>query len=144
MALTFQGYRNFGTYKGNGTINMSASNAFKVALVIGYTFNAAHDAYSDISPNEYGNANGYTTGGKTLTSTTWGYDSGQNKTAFKAADLSWTAAGGDLGPVSGAVIYHVASGKLCGYMDFGQNLTAGNTTDFKIAFGADGVFTETI
>ena len=67
---------------------------FKVTLHSStYTFAATHNVYADLT-NELSTANGYTNGGLTLTSVTWGQTSGT--ATFDAADAVWTASGGSI------------------------------------------------
>lgn len=58
-----------------------------------YTFAATHNVYADLS-NELSTANGYTNGGQSLASITWGQTSGT--ATFDAADTVWTASGGSI------------------------------------------------
>jgi hypothetical protein len=58
-----------------------------------YTFAATHSVYADLT-NELSTANGYTNGGATLSSVTWGQTSGT--ATFDAADTTWTASGGSI------------------------------------------------
>jgi len=67
---------------------------FKVTLhTSSYTFAATQSVYADLT-NELSTANGYTNGGKTMTSVTWGQTSGT--ATFDAADTDWTATGGSI------------------------------------------------
>jgi len=58
-----------------------------------YTFAATHSVYADLT-NELSTANGYTNGGLSLGSITWGQTSGT--ATFDAADAVWTASGGSI------------------------------------------------
>lgn len=58
-----------------------------------YTFAATHSVYADLT-NELTTANGYTNGGLSLGSITWGQTSGT--ATFDAADAVWTASGGSI------------------------------------------------
>lgn len=58
-----------------------------------YTFAATHNVYADLT-NELSTANGYTNGGQSLGSITWGQTSGT--ATFDAADTVWTASGGSI------------------------------------------------
>jgi len=58
-----------------------------------YTFAATHSVYADLT-NELTTANGYTNGGQSLASITWGQTSGT--ATFDAADTVWTASGGSI------------------------------------------------
>lgn len=142
MAVTSQPYKSFPLFVGSNDLDLSA-DTFKIILVSGYTFNVDHDTLSDVALHEIPNGAGYTTGGKTLMNVSWAWDVGLSKWKWDADDLTWTATGGSIGPTSGAIIYDNTSPdkKLVCYVDFGQAETAGQDTDFKITFGANGIFT---
>lgn len=141
MAVTVNFYNNFIEDLGLQRMNLS-SDTFKAMLVNGYVFNAAHTSKSQIT-GELSTANGYTAGGLALL-TSWVFSSGVTK--FDADDASWTAAGGAIGPATGIVIYDdtvtspTADRLLC-YVDFGLPETAGDGTQFRIIFDANGIFT---
>lgn len=67
---------------------------FKVTLHNStYTFAATHNVYADAT-NELATANGYTSGGFTLTGVTWTQAGGT--ATFDANDATWTASGGSI------------------------------------------------
>lgn len=144
MAVTMQFSDLFMTNVGNGNVNL-ATHTFKAILVNGYTFNAAHDELADVSASQIANGNGYTTGGKALQNITWAWDGANSRTKWDSDDLSWTASGGAIGPATGCWIYSDTStgDKLVCYIDFGGAETAGDGTDFKITFNANGIFVVT-
>ncbi len=91
MAATFSFYNNFKAAISDFPLR---STTFKVTLHnSSYTFAATHSVYADLT-NELSTANGYTNGGLTLTSVTWGQTSGT--ATFDAADATWTASGGSI------------------------------------------------
>lgn len=134
-------YNSAREYIGDGTIDLD-TNTFKMLLTSNsYTPNPANTVYADIT-NQVANGNGYTTGGATLTSVTWTH-TGTTAT-WDAADVSWTATGGTIGPIRNAVIYDdtSASKVLVCYciLDSGDiNVTNGST--FTVAFNASGILT---
>jgi len=130
-------YNSFKQYLGDGTIDMDG-DTFKIILLgSGYTPDAAHSQYSNISGNELANGNGYTTGGQTLSNVVWSRTTGTVK--FDATDPVWTAATFD---ARYAAIYDdtVANDLLVCLIDFGalKSVSAGT---FTIVFHADGIFT---
>jgi hypothetical protein len=58
-----------------------------------YTFSASHSVYADLT-NELSTAAGYTNGGQTLTSVSWGQSGGT--ATFTAANAVWAASGGSI------------------------------------------------
>lgn len=138
MPITISYYEQFWGNVGGGNINLTG-DVIKAALVNGYIFNAAHDEWVDIT-NEIVNANGYEAGGKEISNNVFGWNTEFSKTIFDGDDITWTAAGGDIGPCTGAVFYSETSGKLMAYVDFGQSEIATDTSDFKITMNTNGLF----
>ena len=119
---------------------------FKVTLHSStYTFSAAHNVYADLT-NELATANGYTSGGATLASVTWGQTGGT--ATFDAADTVWTASGGSIvarraviraiGTFNSQVDPLVAS-VLLDTTPADVTTTAGNT--LTLVWNASGIFT---
>ena len=107
-----------------GTIHFG-TDTFKVALMnSSFVYNpATHDAYSNISGSEMPTAAGYTIGGATLAGVTITCDDLNNKVSVTWNTVTWTATA-DLGPISGAIIYHDtpaagADKTVVGFLDFG-------------------------
>lgn len=144
MAASLTFYNSFREYVADGTIDLD-THTFKVMLVAsGYTPSTAHTVKADVT-NELSTANGYTAGGATLGSVTWGH-SGATAT-FDAADTVWTASGGSI-VARYAVIYDdtAASGELVCYILLDTTpadvtTTAGNT--LTLQWNGSGIFTIT-
>lgn len=142
MAVTVNFFDNFIQDLGLQRMNL-ASDTFKIILVNGYVFNRAHHSKGSIT-GELSTGNGYVEGGATLNKT-WTVDSGLTK--FDADDVSWTVTGGGtIGPCTGAIIYNdtitsPTSDRLMCYIDFGGSETTGPSTEFKIVFDVNGIFT---
>ena len=68
-----------------------------------------------------------------------------NDAKLDATDVSVTAAGGSIGPAYAAVVYDDTDSNDAPlmYIDFGAAQTAGDTTDFKIVWHANGLVTFT-
>ena len=137
MAVTVTPYNSFLTDVGAGAINL-ASDTFKVMLVNDYIFSASHTDISSATSTEIDDGTGYTTGGEEIEDITWGFV--VNKWVWDGENITLTATGGSIGPTTGAVIYDADNNKLVAYIDFGAEQTAGEDTDFKITFGANGIF----
>jgi len=104
-----------------GAIDFSG-DTFKIILMqSGFVFDKdAHEEYSDVSGNELGNGNGYTTGGATLAGVAVTEDDVDDRAEVVWNNVTWTAVGGAIGPSPGAIIYDdtVANDPIVGYLDF--------------------------
>lgn len=144
MAASLTFYNSFREYVADGTIDLD-THTFKVMLVAsGYTPSTAHTVKADIT-NELSTANGYTAGGATLGSISWGHSGGT--ATFDAADTVWTASGGSI-VARYAVIYDdtAASKELVCYILLDTTpadvtTTAGNT--LTLQWNGSGIFTIT-
>ena len=118
------------------------NDVFQIILMeSGFVFDKdAHAEYADVSGSELPTANGYTAGGETLALTAVVDEDDVNDRSNVAWDpVSWTAAGGDIGPSPGAIVYDdtVAGDPIVGYLDFGAEYTqvdGGTGTLHNIAF----------
>lgn len=92
---------------------------------------------------EVANGDGYTTGGKTVTTPTITYTDSTNVFKFDCDDIQWTAA---TITARYAVFYDstpATNKPLIGYIDFGADVSCTNST-FDIVIAAGGVFTVTV
>lgn len=124
----------------NGAINLS-SDAVKVLLTNTIPV-ASNSVYSDISGNELGSGNGYTTGGASATLVSSAQSSGTYKYVASLANPTWTATG-SMGPFRYAVMYDsgATTKVLIGWWDYGSPLTLSSTNTFTITLdGTNGVF----
>jgi hypothetical protein len=129
-AGTFTFYDTVAELIADGTIDLD-THTFKLQLhTSSYTPSAAHDELADLT-NEVSNANGYTTGGVTLTSVTWGQTSGV--ATFDSDPVQWTASGaGIVARYAVLIDTDATNDKLIGYMLLESpaadvTATAGNT-----------------
>jgi hypothetical protein len=90
---------------------------------------------SDIS-GELSTANGYTSGGATVTITSSAQSSGLY--TLIASDVTWTASGGNIGPFRYAVFYNdsATNDELIGYLDYGYSITVASGQTFTLDFDA--------
>ena len=147
MVVTINRYNKFPEYFGDNTIDLDAGAGNPKAELYNSThvFTATHTQRSDVSANALATANGYTNPGQNLTSPTWVEASGV--ITLDAADNTWSASGGSIGPADDCVLYSdlaTAPVDALNYsIDFGGSETAGDGTDFKITFNASGIMTLT-
>ena len=92
-----------------------------------FVFNKETQAYySDISSSELANGYGYTKNSTIFGSLTLAFDV-DNFLNIKFPSVYWTATGGDLGPISGAIIFNdTVSDIIVGFVDFEIDLTIEN------------------
>ncbi len=104
-----------------------ANDVFKIILMAsGFVFDKdAHEEYADVSGNELPTLNGYTQKDKTLAGVAVTEDDVDDRTEVTWNAVSWTAAGGAIGPTPGAIIIDetVANDPIVGYIDFGAEYT---------------------
>lgn len=130
---------------GNGGINLPG--AVRMALVT----SASNFATLTLSllgslTNQLTEANGYSSSGKALASETWTVGASAGVYALDAADPIWTATGGAIANIKGAVLFMSgASAGLCHLLALASltstqfTLASGNT--LTIQFNSSGIFT---
>lgn len=122
----------------------AVGDTYKLALYSTATFNAADTTLAGVTGTQLSTANGYTSGGQTLanvavtTVTT-------NDARFDADDVVWTASGGPI-TASYAILYNDTdvNDPPLAFINFDGSQTAGDTTDFKVVWNANGIFTFTV
>ena len=142
MAVTISLYNHTAKLFADGSND--AADTYKVKLYSAATFDATNTQLSGITGTEATTGTGYTAGGATLanvavtTVTT-------NDAKFDADDVTWTASGGSI-TASYAVVYNDtdANDPPLAFIDFDGSQSAGDGTDFKIVWNANGIFTFTV
>jgi hypothetical protein len=142
MAVTISLYNHTAKLFAEGS--NAAADTYKVQLYSTATFDATNTTLAGITGTEATTGTGYTAGGATLanvavtTVTT-------NDAKFDADDVTWTASGGSI-TASYAVIYNDtdANDPPLAFIDFDGSQSAGDGTDFKIVWNANGIFTFTV
>ena len=103
------------------------SDEFRIILMkSGFVFNKdTHHGYADVVASELGAGFGYSATGQALTGIAMVEDDGDDRCEVTWDNASWTAGGGAIGPVRGAIIYDedVADDPIIGYIDFGSDYT---------------------
>ena len=133
MASTYNKFYAFTDYLvGNvsGQSMMFGSDTFKVMLTNTAPV-ATNSKYADVSAGELANGNGYTTGGSVSVV------SAANSSGIEtvtAADVTFTASGGDLGPFQYAVFYDFTPSDkpLVCWFDYGEPITLRDQERFTV------------
>ena len=120
----------------------AAGDVYKVKLFTAATFNATHTTEAAAGGTEVANANGYVTGGATLTGVAVTTVT-TNDAMFDANNVTWSASGGSIAASYGRIYISTDSTPLA-FIDFDGTKTAGNGTDFLIQWNAAGIFTFTV
>lgn len=122
----------------------AAGDTYKVKLLTAATFDASHTTLAATGGTETTGANGYTTGGQSLSNVAVTTVS-TNDAKFDADDLTWNASGGSISAAYG-IIYNDsdADDPPLAFIDFDGSQSAGDGTDFKIVWNASGIFTFTV
>lgn len=156
MAVTSTRFNHTLTLLNTGAVDI---DTLKVMLLSNAaTFTAAHTTLDQVAgaldgdPEErpyevYGN--GWAQGGVLLENVEWStvaadVDTVPNDSMLDADNVSVTATGGPIGPGRKAVVYddsHVNKAVLL-FIDFGEDQTAGEDTDFKINWSSNGLLRE--
>lgn len=121
----------------NGDFDID-TDVFKMALFLSTSnIGSGSTTYAGLT-NEHANANGYTTGGKTLTMAL----SGTTTVTVDCDDQTWTASGGSI-VARFAVIYESAGKVLCYCLldSTPADVTATDGNTLTVQINASGVFT---
>jgi hypothetical protein len=139
MTATAWAFTNGGrTSQLDGTFDID-SDTWKMALFLSTSnLGATSTTYAGVT-NEHANANGYTTGGESVTLTLAGTTT---VTVDIDTDPVWTASGGSI-TARFAAIYEVGGNVLCYCTldDTPADVTATDTNTLTVAAHASGVFT---
>ena len=113
---------------GSDTLKCALSNTAPSASDTGFLPGSSHPPPAA--------ANGYTTGGNTLTVSSSAQTSGTYKLVL--ADTTFTASGGNLGPFRYVILYNdtATSDELIGYYDYGSSVTLATGETFTVDFNA--------
>lgn len=121
-----------------------AADTYKVALYTAATFDSTATTLAGVTKTEVASVNGYTAGGQTLVSVSI-TTVGTNGAKFDANDVIWSASGGSI-TASYAIIYNDTDtdDPPLAFIDFGGEQSAGDGTDFLIAWDSSGILVWTV
>ena len=142
MAVTIQLFNHTVKLFAEGTNDFD--DTYKLALYTEATFDADATTLSDLTLVEVAEENGYTAGGKELEFVEV-VTTSVNGATFDCDDVVWTADGG---PITAryAILYNytVEESLVIAFIDFGAVQSAGDGTDFIVAWHLDGIFNWTV
>jgi len=117
----------------------ASTDTYKVKLLTAATFDATHTTLAATGGTEVASGTGYTTGGQDLTNVTVSTVT-TNDAKFDADDVTWSASGGSIA-ASYAILFNDTDtdDPPLLFIDFGTEESAGDGTDFKIVWNADGI-----
>jgi len=118
-----------------------SSDTYKIILMeSGFTFDKdAHAELADVTADQLATGYGYTQNSKTLTGVSITENDTTDKAETRWADVTWTAAGGSIGPACAAIVYNdtVTNDPIAFCIEFGVNKT---TEDgFAFVIGTPGI-----
>lgn len=142
MAVTISLYNHTAKLFAEGS--NAAGDTYKVKLYSAATFDATDTTLAGVGGTEATTGTGYTAGGATLASVAVTTVT-TNDAKFDADDVTWTASGGPI-TASYAVIYNDSDtdDPPLAFIDFDGSQSAGDGTEFKIVWNANGIFTFTV
>jgi hypothetical protein len=142
MAITISLYNHTAKRFADGS--NAVGDTYKVKLLTAATFDATHTTLSGTGGTETTGANGYTTGGATLTGVTVDIVT-TNDAKFDADDATWSASGGSIAAAY-AILYNDTDSNdpPVAFIDFDGSQSAGAETDFKVVWNASGILTFTV
>jgi hypothetical protein len=122
----------------------AVGDTYKLKLLTAATFDASHTTLAATGGTEVANGAGYTTGGATLSGVSVDIVT-TNDAKFDADDVTLTASGGPI-TAGFAILYNDtdADDPPVAFIDLDGSQSAGDGTDFKIAWNAAGIFTFTV
>ena len=147
MAVAIKFYDQTAELIGDASVDLdAAADWFHMLTTTGFAFLATETVRTEVT-EEISAGNGYTqtdgaTAGEILASNTWTETTGT--VTFDAADTQWTASGGSI-IASDVVLFDTSPttplNPILLSVDFDGQQTAGNGTNFLIAWNGSGIWT---
>ena len=113
-----------------------SNDVFKIILMnSAFVFDKdSHGLLADVTANQIATANGYTQNAKILTGVTAAQDNVNDMATVTWSDVTWTAAGGSIGPTASAIVYNdTATDKpIVMHIDFGDACTTTDGYSFQV------------
>ena len=145
-ASAWQFYNSLREKLGVGEIDLSAAN-FKMALfttTTGYNDKTLSSYGSLATGDEVLSANNYVRGGLAMGTEVWATGASAAQYKFDSDNVVWTASGGTIADVKGAIVY-ATGGELICYSTLTQtgNIDITDTNTLTVTIHANGIFTLT-
>lgn len=144
MAVTIQLFNHTAKLFAEGA--NAAADTYKLKLYSALTADLTDTTLAEVDATgtEATAGTGYTAGGQALTNVAITTVT-TNDAQFDADDVTWTASGGSIAAAYG-VIYNDtdANDPPLAVIDFDGTQTAGDGTDFRVVWNANGIFTFTV
>lgn len=118
----------------------AAGDTYLINIYTAATFDATATTKTaaESGATQVATANGYTQNAKNLSGVTITTVT-TNDAMFDAADVTWAASGGSIAGAYAIVFNATDSNAPVAFIDFGGTQTAGDGTDFLIAWNASGI-----
>lgn len=113
---------NFRVLIAQGAVNFSTDTFKAIAMQEGFIFDhTTDDLYADVSSQELATGYGYTAGGVAMSGVSITQNDTDNRADITWNNITWTATGGDVGPIAGVVIYDdtITGDPIVAYINFG-------------------------
>ena len=137
-------YNSFREYIGNGQFDLDGTGvnfymALHTSAASANATNAVLSTQASIA-NEVANANGYATGGLSVSARTWAAGASAGVFRFDSTAVVWTATGGDISNVKYAIIYQ-SGGKLVCYSKLTTSqFTLSQDNTLTVTPSSNGIF----
>ena len=137
-------YNSFREYIGEGDFDLSGTSvnffmALHTSAASANATNATLSTQASIA-NEVAAANGYSTGGLSVSARTWAAGASAGVFRFDSTAVVWTATGGDISNVKFAIIYQ-SGGKLVCYSKLTTSqFTLSEDNTLTVTPSANGIF----
>ncbi|TYT73258.1 hypothetical protein [Desulfobotulus mexicanus] len=124
---------------GRGSLNFETGIFRAILMKPAFVFDRIeHDRYSKVTDQEIPMGNGYASGGALLLDAGgWQQDNTWAMATISWQDAVWTAQGGSIGPVSGAVVMQFSEdtpgdSRIVGHINFGELVTVTEGVIFQL------------
>lgn len=134
MAVTCVLSNHYKAQKDKGLVDHSSATHKLILMNTTFSFDKdAHATLADVTADQLATGNGYTQNDKVLTNPVVTEDDVNDKSKVTFDDATFTASGGDIGPMGSAIIYldDTDDDTVVGCIDFGTDYTISNGLSFQ-------------